>query len=257
MRIAITRDVSPAIAHCELTHIKREPINIKTMRAQHRSYEECLKDIGCKVIRLPAELEFPDSMFVEDTAIVLDEIAVITRPGAASRRGETSSIATALSSYRKLFHIEAPGTIDGGDVLRIGKTLYIGMSGRSNPEGSAQMQRVVSLFGYQVVNVEVTGCLHLKSAITQASKDSVLINPAWVDGKYFKDVRFVEVDISEPEGANGLFENGSLLYSSSFPKTRKKLIAEGMSLRTLDVSEIAKAEGALTCCSLIFNDIRS
>ncbi len=254
MRIAITRDVSPAIVNCELTHIERAPIDFQLVRRQHKAYEECLKNLNIKVIRLPAEPDFPDSMFVEDTAIVLDEMAVITHPGAASRRGETASIATALSPFRKLFRIESPGTIDGGDVLRIGKALYIGMSGRSNPEGSAQLQRVVSLFGYRVVNVEVTGCLHLKSAITQVTDNAVLINPAWVDQKYFENVRFIEVDSSEPDSANGLWESGALLYPSSFPRTAEKLKHEGISLRILDVSEVAKAEGALTCCSLIFNE---
>lgn len=192
MLIAITRGVSACITECELTHLAREPINLERARTQHRQYENLLAELGCKLHRLPAEPELPDAVFVEDTAIVLDELAVITRPGAESRRGETASVAGVLKHYRKLFYIEPPATLDGGDVLQVGKTLFVGLSQRSNAEGIEQLRKVVSAFGYTVIAVTLHDCLHLKSAATQVIEDTLLINRQWVAPAAFGLMQFID-----------------------------------------------------------------
>ena len=252
MLIAITREVSPAIGGCELTHLERVAIDYNIAQAQHRQYVQALAALGCEVHTLPAEPDLPDSVFVEDVAIVLDELAIITRPGADSRKPETVSIAQALQPYRKLCHIQAPGTVDGGDVLRIGKMIYIGLSSRSNAAAIEQMQSLTRPYGYTVKGVEVQGCLHLKSAVTQVAQDTLLINQNWVDGGAFGGMNLIEVDASEPYGANALLVGETVIYPTSFPRTHKRLQEHGIPTLTVDVSELAKAEGAVTCCSLIF-----
>jgi dimethylargininase len=254
MLIAITRDVSPAIQNCELTHFQREPIDVDRARAQHRQYGQCLADLGCKVVSLPAELDLPDSVFVEDTALVLDELAVIMRPGALSRRPETASIAKTLSPYRELSYIEEPGTIDGGDVLRIGRAIFVGLSYRSNAAGVEQLSTIVRRFGYRVEGVRVGGCLHLKSAVTQIAPDTLLLNRAYVDAAVFPKMQLVEVDPAEPSGANALWIRDSIVYPAAFPFTLRRLQQRGLDVRLVDASELAKAEAGVTCCSLIFDD---
>src|SRR5262245_23966723 len=138
MRVALTRDISPALASCELTHLPRVPIDVERARAQHREYEQALAEAGCEVQRLPSSAEMPDSVFVEDIAIVFDELAIVTRPGAESRRIEVQAIADALQKYRRLRCIAAPGTIDGGDVLVVGRRVYVGLSSRTNAEAVRQ-----------------------------------------------------------------------------------------------------------------------
>ncbi|HWW60532.1 MAG TPA: dimethylargininase, partial [Thermoanaerobaculia bacterium] len=175
--IAITRDISARIADCELSHVDRTPIDVERAREQHRQYRDALASLGCEVIALPADDALPDCVFVEDTTIVLDDIAIITRPGAESRRGETRAVAHALAPFRKLAFIEAPATIDGGDVLRLGNTLFVGRSARTNDDAIAQLRAL----GCDVVPVNVDGCLHLKSAVTQVAGDALLVNRAWID----------------------------------------------------------------------------
>jgi dimethylargininase len=252
MLIAITRQASPAIVNCELTHLERLPIDLEMARLQHHQYEEALRSLGLAVRSLSAEPALPDSVFVEDTAIVLDECAVIARPGADSRKPEIESIAKALAPYRKLFYIQAPGTVDGGDVLAVGKTIYVGLTSRSNQSAIEQMRDFLALYGYTVKGVNVTGCLHLKSALTQVAADTLLINPAWVDRANFTGMKFIEVDPSEHYAANALMVGEVVIYPPAYPKTQKRLERAGVRLVLVDASELAKAEGALTCCSLIF-----
>ena len=250
--IAITRQVSPGIGNCELTHMPRRDIDLARAQAQHLEYERALEAMGCRVHSLPAQPDLPDSVFVEDTAIVLKELAVITRPGAASRRPETASVAVALRAYRPVFTMQAPGTLDGGDVLTLGTTLYVGRSARSNQAGIKQLLELVSPYGYHVETVEVSGCLHLKSAVTQVGEGQLLVNSAWMDARSFGDMEIIDIDPMEPYAANGLLVGGELLYPTGFPKTLQRLARRGVSIRTVDVSELQKAEGAVTCCSLIF-----
>jgi dimethylargininase len=225
---------------------------VQLAREQHQQYAKALVEVGCKVVSLPADAALPDSVFVEDMAIVLDELAVITRPGVTSRRGETASVAHALADYRHLAKIEPPGTLEGGDVLRVGKMVYVGLSGRSNPAGIEQLRSLIAPHGYFLKTVEMQGCLHLKSAVTQVGPQTLLINSAWVKGVYFEGVDFVEVDPEEPYGANALLVSGIVIYPASFPRTRQRLEARGIVVRMVDVAELQKAEGAVTCCSLIF-----
>ena len=250
--IALTRAVSPSLADCQLTHVAREPIDIARAHVQHAAYRDALAQAGCTVLELAALLEHPDAVFVEDVAIVLDEVAIMTRPGALSRRGEVDSVAAALASHRTLERIEAPGTIDGGDVLRLGRSLYVGLSGRSNADGIEQLRRLLQPLGYLVEGVSLRGCLHLKSAVTQVAPDTLLLQPAWVDAAVFPDARIIEVDPAEEHAANALAIGKHVIYPDCFPRTRARLEAAGIAVLPVDVSELQKAEGAVTCCSLVF-----
>lgn len=254
MRIAITREVSNSIGQCELTHLSRQEIDVNLARYQHAQYENILRDLGCTVRRLSDEPNLPDSVFVEDTAIVLDDTAVITRPGVFLRRDETQSIAEVLKEYRTIDQITDPGTLDGGDVLQVGKTLFVGDSIRSNIAGIKQLMEIVAPYGYEVEVVKVEACLHLKSAVTLAGEGTLLINRFWVEANSFGAMEFIDVDPGEPYAANALLVGDELVYPASFPLTRLRLESEGIKVRAVDVSELQKAEGALTCCSLIFDE---
>jgi dimethylargininase len=252
MKLALTRAVSPAISQCELTHLDRQPIDYPAAVRQHAAYEARLERLGCRLKQLPAGDNLPDSVFIEDTALVLDEVAVIARPGAASRRGETALVAEALASYRPLRSIEAPATIDGGDILRLGQTVYVGLSQRSSPDGIAQLGRLLEPFGYTVQGTPLSGCLHLKSAVTQVNEDSLLLNPRWVEPGLFGGWRWIEVDPDEPFAANALLLGEALVYPAAYTRTAARLEAAGLRLSLVDASELAKAEGGVTCCSLVF-----
>jgi dimethylargininase len=253
MLTAITRQPSPALAQCELEFLSRVEIDLGKAVEQHRIYERCLQDLGARVISLPADAEFPDSMFVEDPAIVLDEVAIMTRPGAASRRGEGASLAAALKPFRELKWIAAPGTLEGGDVMRVARTLYVGSSRRTNATGIAQLRQFVEPFGYSVIAVPVTGCLHLKSACCYAGEGIVLANRAWFDAEALTGVKMIDVPPDEPSAANVLRIGDTVLVPVQHPKTCALLEASGFRVRTLDISEAIKAEAALTCSSLIFD----
>ena len=252
MRIAITRQVSLNIGACELTHLARLAIDVDLARSQHRAYEKRLAALGCEIVSLPAESSLPDSVFVEDTAVVFDDLAIISRPGADSRKPETRSVAEALRPYRDLSFIEAPGTIDGGDVLQVGKRVYVGASSRSNQAGIEQMRAILTPVGYTVQSVQVNGCLHLKSAITQVAAHALLVNRDLVEPGPFGCMELIDVDPAEPHGANAVLMDETVVYSAAYPRTRDRLEARGISVQSVDVSELAKAEGAVTCCSLIF-----
>ena len=252
MRVAITRKVSPEIGRCELSYLEREPIDVGLAERQHLAYEHCLEDLGCVVTSLPYDPTLPDSVFVEDTAIVLDELAVITRPGAASRRPETASVAAALTPWRPLFHLGTQGTLDGGDVLVVGRRIFVGRSLRSDEAGYGQLRVLLAPRGYTVVPVALRGCLHLKSAVTAVAADRLLVNPAWVDGSVFAGLGTVEVDPAEPRAANALRIGDSVVFPAAFERTRRRLEGAGIGVVTIDVSELARAEGAVSCCSLVF-----
>ncbi len=250
--LALVRPVSEAMARCELTHVARSPIDVARAVEQHVRYVAVLRSLGCNVVELDAEPDRPDSVFVEDTAVVLDEIAVIARPGALSRRGEVASVARTLAEWRRCVHIEPPGTLDGGDVLRIGRDLYVGCSGRTNHAGIAQLEAAASPFGYRVVRVPVHDCLHLKSAVTCVAPDTLLVNVQWVQRDHWSAMRVIDIAPDEPAAANALPIGGVVIHAASGRRTRERLESAGLSVVSLDVSEIEKAEGGVTCCSVIF-----
>lgn len=249
--IAFTREVSPTIVQCELTHLERVPIDLDAARAQHHAYEALLRSLGCAVRRVEAAPDHPDAVFIEDTAAVFDELAVITRPGAESRRAETVAVEAALAGLRPIDHIAPPGTLDGGDVLVVGRSVFVGRTARTNDEGIAQLRMLLAPFGYTVEGIAVTGCLHLKSAVTAVDFDTVLLNPEWVSPADFARGRAEAVDPREPTGANVLRIGDQLVYGASYPRTQGRLERLGYTLHTVDASELAKAEGAVTCCSLV------
>ncbi len=254
MRIAVTRAVSPRMEECELTHQDRQPIDLSLAEKQHAGYEDALRQLGCELVAAPELPYNPDSVFVEDCAVVLDELAVITRPGAASRREEVFSIAETLEAYRKkLFYIEGPATLDGGDVLCIGPQVWVGLSQRTNPLALLQLQDILGPVGYSVQGVPLEKCLHLKSAVTQVGPGMVLLNPEWIDPAYFSGFDLVRVHPDEPAAANALLVGEDVLFPVDFPQTALRLAEAGLELLLLDNSEFIKAEGGVTCCSLVFN----
>jgi dimethylargininase len=241
--IAITRGVARTIQHAQLTYQERQGIDYAAAAFQHREYCRLLESLGCTVVSLPADDAYPDCVFIEDTAIVLDDLAVITRPGAESRRGETRAVADALTQYRPLVHIEAPGTIDGGDVLVLDDRIYVGLSTRTNDAAIPQLRLHTRR---EVIPVEVYGALHLKSAITRVSRDTLLVRREWLDVTPFAGWTLLEAE--EP---NALLVGAVVIYPSAYPATRTLLESLGIEVRTVDASELAKAEGGVTCCALL------
>lgn len=251
---ALTRTISPRIGRCELTYLERVPIDLSRARSQHAGYRAALERLGCQVIELPEVPDLPDAVFVEDTAVVLDEVAVVTRPGAASRRSELPSVESALGEFRPIARIEAPGTLDGGDVLCVGKSIYVGRTSRSDPDGAEQFRRIVEPHGYDVTLVDVRGCLHLKSAATWVGRNTVLVNPELVDPTVFAAHDVLHVDPHESGAANVVVVGDATLCSASHPRTNDRLREHGFELEVVASDELAKAEGALTCCSLLFRN---
>jgi dimethylargininase len=249
--IAFTREVSPSIDRCELTHLDRVPINLDRARAQHADFEPVLTDLGCEVRRLPPEPDLPDAVFVQDTAVVLDEVAILARPGAASRRPEVRSVAEALAPLRPLRTIEAPATLDGGDVVRLSRDLFVAIGPRTNQEGVIQLNNIVEPFGYRLRPIPVVGCLHLQSAVTPVADGLLLISREWVSAWFFRDVAVVEADPAEPFAANALRVGGTVVLGRGFPRTEARLAARGLRVVTVDLSELAKAEAGVTCCCLL------
>jgi dimethylargininase len=252
--IAITRDVSPSVEHGLVTHVERVPLDYERAVEQHEAYRALLRELGCEVIALPGDAAFPDCVFVEDTAIVLDELAVITRPGAESRRGEVDVVAETLARFRPLVRIEAPATIDGGDVLVLDRRIFVGLSSRTNEEALAQLAR---LTGREVIGVQTHGALHLKTAIARVSSDALLVNRDWVDVAPFAGWTLIDADPSEPFGANAVLLGDVVIYPTAFPRTRARLEAHGIEVRTVDADELAKVEGGVTCCSLLVSAVSS
>ncbi len=252
MLVAVTRAVSPTLAECELTHRPRDPIDVAKAVAEHACYEDALRSLGAAVVHAPPEPTLPDAVFVEDAALVFAETAVMTRPGAPVRRREVESMAKVLSAYRPLFAIQAPGTLDGGDVMAVGRKIYVGLSSRTSHEGIAQLDQHLSEWGYEVIPVPVTGCLHLKSAVTQVADNLLLINDRWVSPECFGSMGTVTVAPGEPDAANALLIGASVIYPTHHPATAERLDRAGVRVVSVACGELAKAEGGVTCCSVVF-----
>ena len=250
---AITREVSSSINDCELSFHARQPIDVAKAIAQHKAYQDCLAGLGVRIVSLPAEPDLPDAVFVEDPAVVVDEIAVVSIMGAPSRQPEADTLAKALSRYRPLKFLLKPATLDGGDVMRVDRTVFVGLSQRTNREAVSQLSDILGAHGYQVQPVEVKGCLHLKSACSYIGKGTVLINRSLIDPEPFRGFELIDVPDDEPAAANALLVNNVVIIAASFPKTRALLEKRGFRVQTIDLSELQKAEAGVTCCSLIFN----
>jgi len=258
MLLALTRAVPRSIERCELTHLERTPIDYARAVEQHAAYEAMLVRAGCTVQRLPAAPDLPDSVFVEDTAVVFDDIAVIARPGAESRRPEVEAMVAALRPLRRLAFIQAPGTLDGGDVLVTPGKVFVGISGRTNADGARQLATHIAPFGFGVIPIQVEGCLHLKSAVTLSrwlpplgGRATLVINTAWIDPTPFQNFDLIEVDPSEPAAANVLCVNDIVICAEEHPRTRQRLAASGFVTLAVPAGELAKAEGGVTCCSVL------
>jgi dimethylargininase len=251
MNIALTRAVSQNLGKCELTYLERQTLDIDKAKSQHREYERNLEKIGFSIRRLPETPDFPDSVFVEDTAIILPEICIITNPGADSRKPEIKSVASVLKEYHRLGYIKFPGTMDGGDVIVAGSTLFVGLSGRTNKEGVRQLSEMVRPYGYLVSAVPVQGCLHLKTAVSVVEQDLLLVNPGCIDSSYFEGFTCVSVHREEPSAVNIIRHKNRVLCQKVFPRTMEWLDRSGYEVYSVDFSEFAKAEAGLSCCSLL------
>jgi dimethylargininase len=250
--IAIVRPPTAALAECQLTHLDRRPIDIPRAVAQHAAYVALLQTLGAEVLVLPAEPDLPDAVFVEDVAVVLDELAVLTNPGAASRRAEVEAVATALSPHRRIHRMPHPATLDGGDVVVAGRTVYVGRSTRTNAEGIAWLRGLLAPLGYTVAAVAVDACLHLKSACTYLGEGVVLANPGWVDVGVFQGLEILAVAPTEARAANAFQVGEAVVMAAGFPRTRAAVEARGFAVRAVDLSELQKAEAAGSCMSLVF-----
>lgn len=248
----IVRQISSSLENCELLYIARQKFDIEKARQQHASYVSALEAAGVSMTVLPEEPMLPDATFVEDTVIVLDEIAVICRLGAASRAPEADIIARHIAEIRPIYRIAHSGTIEGGDVLQIGKTLFVGISSRTNAAGIRQLEEIVSRYGYSVVGVKVTGCLHLKTGVTSPKEGVLLANASWIDMAPFRGFEILQVPKSEPWGANTLSVNEAVLVAESSPNTADILEAKGLRVKRLAICELQKAEAGLTCLSVLF-----
>jgi dimethylargininase len=251
---AIVREVSSSMNDCELSFHARQPIDLAKATAQHKAYQDCLAELGVRIVSLPPEPGLPDAVFVEDPAVVVDEVAVISHMGAPSRRPEATSLADALAHYRPLKFLVEPATLDGGDVLRVGRSIFVGLSRRTNREGINQLRDLLEAYDYRVQPVEVRGCLHLKSACSYLGNETILVNRSWINAERFHGFKSLDVPEEEPAAGNALLLNEVVIMPASFPKTRALLEKRGFSVRTIDVSELQKAEAGVTCCSLIFKD---
>lgn len=250
--VALVRRPSDALSECILTFRPPEPIDVELAKEQHRGYRECLRWLGAEVVELPEEPHLPDAVFVEDTAVVFDEMAVIANPGAASRRAEVASVAQALRRYRALKHIRHPGTLDGGDVVTVGRTVLVGKTTRTNSQGIAQLEGLLSPLGYEVRAVTVTGCLHLKSACTALGDGTLLLSRSHLDAEPLSGFQLIDVPRSEPGAADVLLVGDTIVMPAGFPATAALLRDAGLKVRELDLSEFQKAEGGVTCLSIVF-----
>ncbi len=248
----IVRSPSPLLAECELTFVSRLAIDVQRAEQQHADYCAAFEAAGARLTRLPLAPELADGVFVEDPAVVLDEIAVITRPGVESRQAECASVAAALRPFRPLVHIEPPGVLEGGDVLVVQKDVYVGSSTRSNRAGCEQLEAAVEPFGYRVVPVAMADCLHLKTSCTFVSNDRYLVNPAWVDFEPVRSAGAIEVDPAEPFAANTLIVGNRVWMPASCPRTIERVTQAGYDVAPMDICELMKAEAGLSCMSLRF-----
>jgi dimethylargininase len=257
MHVAILRPPTESLARCLLTHVERSAIDVERALEQHAAYGACLRELGCALVELPPLAECADAVFVEDTAVALDEVAVIARPGAPARRGECASVARELARHRPVVALEDPATLDGGDVMLVERTLYVGQSGRTNHAGLKALAHLVLEHGYRVKAVDVRGALHLKSACTYLGRGMLLVNREWVALERLAPFRLVDVDPREPFAGNSTRVGERIVMSSAYPRTVERVQRAGFEVHVVDLSEFHKAEGGATCLSLVFGAARA
>ena len=250
--LALTHVPSPDLELGERTHLERAPIDLDLALRQHAAYRQALRECGCEVRLLDLHRGCPDGVFIEDTAVVLDEAAVLASMGAASRRGEPEAIEPVLREYREVRRVEPPATLEGGDVLRVGRTLLVGLTGRTNAAGIDALAAAAGPFGYRVLAVPLRECLHLKSACTALPDGRLLVNAGWLDGAAAPGFERVPVPAEEPRAANVLLAGETVVMDAAYPRTAALVRGLGFAVRTVDLSEFAKAEGSVTCLSLLF-----
>jgi len=255
MLSVITHLPSPSLQQCELTFLNSEPIDIKKAQKEHKAYEDMIRSCGATIITIDENIDLPDSVFVEDPIIVFDEVAVLTSMGVASRRKESATMEKTFKKYREIKHIELPAKIEGGDVLKIGKRIFVGKSARTNGKGIRALRDIITPYGYEVISARVGGCLHLKTGCTALDEKTLLINPRWVDSKSFTGFRQIVVPKEEPFGANILKINETICMNEAFPKTIELVKSLGYNVKSTDITEFVKAEAGLTCMSVPFLQI--
>lgn len=249
--LALTRRPGRDLSRVELTHLERTPIAAEVALRQHDAYRAALASAGAQLIDLPALDDHPDAVFVEDVLLALPELFILTRPGAASRQGEVASVAAALPRDRPLERMDAPATLDGGDVLRVGRNFYVGRSRRTNDDGIAALRRLVEPRGYRVVAVDIDGALHLKTAVTAISDELLLVNPAWVDASAFGALARIETDPREPFAGNCLVVGERRFMQAAHAATAGRVRRAGFAVELIEIGEFAKAEAGLTCLSVL------
>jgi len=236
-----------------ITSQKGETPDVHKAKEQHRIYCETLHSLGVEIHTIPCDNAYPDGVFVEDTAVVVKEAACITRPGADSRKGETSAVAAALGDFYSRFEaITEPGTLDGGDVLHIENSLYVGLTERTNAEGVEQLKKALGPLGYTVYAVPVNGLLHLKSGISYMGNNTVLAVKKVAENSCFRNYEILTVPDHEAYAANAIDINGTIILPSGFPETNKIVQEAGFKTITIDVSEFKKVDGGLSCLSIRF-----
>jgi dimethylargininase len=253
--IAFTHIPSPQMEQGERTHIARVPIDFERTFRQHAEYCRMLARLGAKVRTLEMNRDLPDCVFIEDTAVVLDELAILASMGAESRRAEPSGIEPILRQYREVRRLESPATLEGGDVVQAGRTILVGLSSRTNPAGVQALSDIVAQFGYRVIPVSVSACLHLKTACTALPDDSLLVNPDLLDMNALVGFNFIRVPKEEPLSADTLTVGQTVCVTSQHPQTAKLIRSHGFEVESVDLSEFAKAEGGITCLSLLLNEL--
>jgi len=257
MKLALTHQVSERITQCEVNFREREPIDVTLARKQHEGYCQWLAQAGCEVVTLDINADFPDSVFVEDNAVVVDEIAVVTPMGVASRRGEVVRMAPVLARYRpvtRLIDVGGPAaTLEGGDVLKVGRKLWAGLSSRTNEAGIKALQDILAPHGYEVIAVPLKGTLHLKSALGSLDPETLIINRQAISIDYFSGFKFIDVAPEEPRAANVLRIDDKIAIYSGYARTLEILRQAGFDPAPIEMSELIKADSGMTCSSIVFN----
>lgn len=255
--IAITRGVSRHIDACQLTHRSREEVNYEKACSQLEQYCELLRRWGVNLMPVAASDSHPDCCFVQDTAVVLDEVCVIASMGADTRLGEVAEVEKLVAPLRKIRHIFLPATLDGGDVVQFGKRLFVGLSTRTNARGIAALAEIVESYGYTVIPVVVNGGLHLTTGCGIVNDETVLLNPRWLDALAFSGLRQLYVPEDEPWAANTIRVDDNVCLEEGAPQTVDLVQPYAGNIAMLDISEFRKAEGSLSCLSLIFKELQN